>query len=159
MIMKKTTFLTLLALFTSTASFVVAEEKLPNAKCPLMTEDDAESGHKIIYQGKDIYLCCNICEKQWAKDPDYYAALAKELKLAPQLDGVQIPTTVKLMDQRFCPFTTKRLVGPSSPSVEYKGVKVYLSKPGHVKTWNENPDQCAQQGVAKGLLPQLQGKI
>lgn len=154
--MKLTAFLLTLSLGATAA---LAEDKLPNAKCPLMTEDAAETDHKISYQGKDIYLCCGTCEKQWAKDPDYYAALGRELKLLPQLNDLKSPATVKLLEQRFCPFTTTRLVGPSSPSTEYKGVKIYFSKPGHLRTFNENPDKFAKEAFDKGLLPQLKGKL
>lgn len=157
--MKNIILILLPATLAALSPIAHAEDNLPNAKCPLMIDDDAETDHKISYQGKDIFLCCGTCEKQWAKDPDYYAALAKEMKLLPQLASVPTPATVKLLEQRFCPFTTDRLIGPSCPSVEYKGVAIYFSKPGHLRTWNESPDKYAQEAFAKGLLPQLKGKM
>lgn len=131
----------------------------PNKKCPIMTDDEADIEEKVTYQGKDIYFCCGPCVKQFKAEPDYYAALFKEMKSVPELDGVTVPGSVKLLEQRFCPVSNTRLVGPASPSVEYKGVKVYLSKPGNVKTWEQDPDKYAKEAVAKGLLPQLKGKV
>ncbi|HSJ02939.1 MAG: hypothetical protein ACAI34_14010 [Verrucomicrobium sp.] len=131
----------------------------PNKGCPIMTEDEADPEEKVTYQGKDIFFCCGPCVKQFKSEPDYYAALFKEMKSVPALEGVTVPGNVKLLEQRFCPFTPTRLVGPASTSVEYKGVKVYFSKPGHLKTWELNPNQHAKEAVAKGLLPQLKGKL
>lgn len=131
----------------------------PNRKCPIMTDDEADTEEKVSYQGKDIFFCCGPCVKQFKAEPDYYAALFKEMKSVPELDGVTVPGSVKLLEQRFCPLSSTRLVGPASPSVEYKGVKVYLSKAAHVKTWEQDPDKNAKEAVAKGLLPQLKGKV
>jgi len=77
----------------------------------------------------------------------------------PAVQDLKVPGDVKLLEQRFCPISTERLIGPASPSVDYKGVKVYLSKPGNVTTWTENPDKFAKEAFEKGLLPQLKGKI
>ncbi|MES2597985.1 MAG: hypothetical protein V4662_21810 [Verrucomicrobiota bacterium] len=146
----------ILAVFA--ASVVFAEEP-GNKICPIMTEDDADVEAVVSYQGKDIFFCCSPCVKQFKADPDYYVKLFQEMKSVPAVQDVKVASDVKLLDQRFCPFSTKRLVGPASPSAEYKGVKVYFSKPGHLKTWQADPDGYAKDAVAKGLLPQLKGKI
>ncbi len=130
-----------------------------NKLCPIMTEDEAVAEAKVAYQGKDIYFCCSPCVKQFKRDPDYYVALFQEMKSVPAVQEVKVPDGIELLEQRFCPFSTKRLVGPSSPSTEYKSVKIYFSKPGHLRTWNADPDGYAKEAVAKGLLPQLEGKI
>lgn len=146
-------------MFLVVAASAVAEESPANKMCPIMTEDEADVEAKVSYQGQDIWFCCSPCVKQFKADPDYYVALFQAMKSVPAVQNVKVPGDVKLMEQRFCPFSTKRLVGPSSPSAEYKGVKVYFSKPGHLKTWEADPDFYAKQGVASGLLPQLKGKI
>lgn len=146
----------ILAIFA--ASAVLAEEP-GNKICPIMTEDDADVEAKVSYQGKDIFFCCSPCVKQFKAEPDYYVKLFQEMKSVPAVQDVKVTGDVKLLEQRFCPFSTKRLVGPASPSAEYKGVKVYFSKPGHLKTWQADPDGYAKDAVAKGLLPQLKGKI
>jgi YHS domain-containing protein len=130
-----------------------------NKLCPIMTEDEVDSEEQVTYQGIEISFCCGPCVKQFNGEPDYYAALFKEMKSVPGLVGVQVPGNIKLLEQRYCPLTPTRLVGPASPAVEYKGVKVYLSKPAHVKKWEADPDAHAKAGVAKGLLPQLAGKV
>lgn len=143
--------------FAGTSS--LKAEEPANKICPIMTEDDADAEIKVSYQGKDIFFCCSPCVKQFKKEPDYYVAVFQELKSVPAVEGLKVAGDVKLLEQRFCPFSTKRIVGPSCPTVDYKGVKVYLSKPGHVKTWEAAPDKYAKEAFDKGLLPQLKGKI
>lgn len=151
-------FLAPLALaFACTAS--LRAEEPANKVCPIMTEDDADAEAKVSYQGKDIFFCCSPCVKQFNKEPDYYVALFQEMKSVPAVQGVKVAGDVKLLEQRFCPFSDKRLIGPSCPSVDYKGMKVYFSKPGHLKSWEAAPDKYAKEAYDKGLLPQLKGKI
>ena len=160
--MKKTSLIqfALLSLaFAFSTSAALHAEELTNKICPIMTEDDADVEAKVSYQGKDIFFCCSPCVKQFKAAPDYYVALFQDMKSVPAVQDVKIPGDVKLLEQRFCPFSEKRLVGPASPSAEYKGVKVYFSKPGHLKTWAADPDKYAKEAYAKGLLPQLKGKV
>ena len=86
-------------------------------------------------------------------------ALFQTMKSVPAVQDMKVTGDVKLLEQRFCPFSDKRLVGPACPSIEYKGIKVYFSKPGHLKSWEADPDKYAKEAYAKGLLPQLKGKI
>lgn len=134
-------------------------EELTNKVCPIMTEDEADVEAKVTYQGKDIFFCCSPCVKQFNKKPDYYVALFQAMKSVPAVQDMKVTGDVKLLEQRFCPFSNKRLVGPACPSIEYKGIKVYFSKPGHLKSWEADPEKYAKEAYAKGLLPQLKGKI
>lgn len=136
-----------------------ADEELTNKVCPIMTEDEADVEAKVTYQGKDIFFCCSPCVKQFNKEPDYYVALFQTMKSVPAVQNMKITGDVKLLEQRFCPFSEKRLVGPACSSIEYKSVKVYFSKPGHLKSWEADPDKYAKEAYVKGLLPQLKGKI
>lgn len=138
---------------------LLAENPALNAVCPIMTKDDADSDVLVNYRGVEIAFCCGPCVKQFKKEPAYYARLFQEMGSVPQLKSVQVPGEVILLAQRFCPFSSSRVIGPASPSVDYSGVKVYLSKPGHVATWKEEPEKHARAAFNKGLLPQLDGKI
>jgi YHS domain-containing protein len=152
-----------LTTLASLAAFALAvpthAEELANKICPIMTEDDADVEAKVTYQGKDIFFCCSPCVKQFNKEPDYYVALFQTMKSVPAVQDMKVTGDVKLLEQRFCPFSDKRLVGPACPSIEYKGIKVYFSKPGHLKSWEADPDKYAKEAYSKGLLPQLKGKI
>jgi YHS domain-containing protein len=152
-----------LTTLASSVAFALAApahaEELTNKVCPIMTEDEADVEAKVTYQGKDIFFCCSPCVKQFNKEPDYYVALFQTMKSVPAVQDMKVTGDVKLLEQRFCPFSEKRLVSPACPSIEYKSVKVYFSKPGHLKSWEADPDKYAKEAYAKGLLPQLKGKI
>lgn len=130
-----------------------------NPRCPIMTGDDADEEITVKHRGIKIAFCCGPCVKQFKKEPDYYLRLFQEMKSVPQAQALTLPEDVRLLEQRFCPFSTGRLIGPASPSVEYRGVKIYLSKPGHVSTWNTEPDKHARAAFEKGLLPQLKAQL
>lgn len=157
--MKKTFLTPLVAALALFGAELSHAEEPANKVCPIMTEDEADVEAKVSYQGKDIYFCCSPCVKQFKKEPDYYVALFQDMKSVPAVQDLKVAGDVKLMEQRFCPFSDKRLVGPACPSVDYKGVKVYFSKPGHLKSWEADPDKYAKEAFEKGLLPQLKGKI
>ncbi len=133
-------------------------EEPTNKNCPIMTDDEADVEEKVTYQGKDIYFCCGPCVKQFNQDPDYFVALFQDMKSVPAVQDLKVPEGVTLLEQRYCPFSPDRLIGPSSPSVEYKGVTVYLSTKKHLKSWEADPDGSAKKAVAEGLLPQLKDK-
>ncbi len=151
----------LLALLTALSGrpLLLTAAEPPNSKCPIMTEDEADPDATVSYQGVDIAFCCGPCIRQFKKEPDYYVKLFQEMKSVPQVQNLKVPDEVKLLEQRFCPFSTERVIGPACPSADFKGVKIYLSKPGHLATWNEEPEKHAREAFAKGLLPQLQGKL
>ncbi|HRQ88407.1 MAG TPA: YHS domain-containing protein [Bacteroidia bacterium] len=134
-------------------------EEPSNKTCPIMTGEETDAEEKVTYQGKDIYFCCGPCVKQFNQEPDYYVALFQEMKSVPTVEGLKVPTEVKLLEQRYCPISHERLVGPSCPSVEYKGVKVYISTSRNVKKWEADPDDAAKSAVEAGVLPQLKGKV
>lgn len=119
-----------LLLFAVTFSTSWGEDPA-NKKCPIMTNKEIEdTDNKITYQGHDFYVCCGPCAKQFAKDSDYLAAVIHSMKTIPALAEIKVPSEVKLLEQRYCPFSSDRLISPSCPTVEYKGVTIYLSKPG-----------------------------
>lgn len=132
-----------------------------NKLCPIMTDDEIDAEYTVDSGGVPVGLCCGKCDKLWKKNEKYYIKAALELGLLPQFKGKEAELgldKVELMKQRFCPFNTKTLVTPDSPSVEYKGQKVYFFNAAAQRKWETAPDESAEKAIKAGLLPQLAGK-
>lgn len=144
----------ILAILLLLPALLAAGEK--NEKCPLMTDDDIDEEQLVEYEGVKVYFCCQECRKAFNANPKYVvkASLDRLPQFAGMKDQLKLDD-VKLLPQKFCPIQTKYLVTPSSPTVEYKGVKVYLWDEEGVKAWNADPDGCARRAIEGGLLPQL----
>ena len=127
-----------------------------NEKCPLMTGDDIDEEQLVEYEGIKVYFCCQHCRKLFNAQPKYY--IKASLELLPQFEALKEKLEldkVTLLPQRFCPIQTKHVVTPDSPTVEYKGVKIYLWDEDAVTAWKKDPDGNAKRAVEAGLLPQL----
>lgn len=111
--------------------------------CPLMTEEkiDLEDFETVIYKGVKVLTCCGTCKKMWAQNPDYFAVVS--VKQAPQLAKVA-SKEIKPMKQLFCPVYTDTRVHPKSPSIEFKGKKVYFCKDRAMKRFQANPAKYAK---------------
>ena len=112
---------------------------LPKQKtCPLMIEEeiDLEDFETVTYKGVKVLTCCSTCKKMWAQNPDYFAVVS--VKQAPQLAKVA-SRKIKPMKQLFCPVYTDTRVHPKSPSIEFKGKKVYFCKDRAMKRFQANP--------------------
>ena len=103
--------------------------------CPLMLEDEIDEEEFSEFAGKKTFMCCSTCVKRFDKSPKYYIKALREHAVTkglpahhffPQFKDMDLKD-VKLMDQRFCPVRSGALVGPGSPSVEYKGCLLYTS--------------------------------
>ncbi|MEM7395061.1 MAG: hypothetical protein AAF492_22245, partial [Verrucomicrobiota bacterium] len=71
---------------------------------------------------------------------------------------VKLPE-VKLLAQRFCPLRPTAIVGPESPSIEYKGKKIYFFKKRDIeRKWATDPDGHFKKAREAGLLPQFDEK-
>ena len=117
---------------------------LPNQKmCPLMIEEgiDLEDCEVVTYKGVKVLTCCSTCKKMWAQNPDYFAVVS--VKQAPQLAKVA-SKKIKPMKQLFCPVYTDTRVHPKSPSIEFKGKKVYFCKDRAMKRFQANPAKYAK---------------
>ena len=56
-----------------------------NARCPVMTDEDALPEHTLEWQGHTIGFCCNKCPRKFLDHPERYLANLPELAaLAPQ---------------------------------------------------------------------------
>lgn len=138
-----------------------AEEAPANKSCPMMTEDEVEAEHRVDFKGTPIALCCGKCERMWKADDKaaaYYVKVATELGLLPQFKGKEKELgfdTIELLPQRFCPIHQKSLITPSSPSVDYQGVKVYFFNEKAKATWEKDPEAAAKKAIDAGILPQL----
>jgi hypothetical protein len=132
-----------------------------NKVCPIMTDDEVDAEYIVQSGGVPVGLCCGKCDKLWKKSEKYYIKAGLELGLLPQFKGKEAELgldKVELLPQRFCPINDKNIVTPDSPSVEYKGVKVYFYNEAALKKWEAAPDATAEKAIKAGLLPQLAGK-
>ena len=126
--------------------------------CPIMTEDEIDEEEVVQYKGQKVFMCCGTCVKEWNKNPDYYAKIAQTMKLVPQIAKVDL-SSVKLMPQRFCPLRNDRVVHPGSPTVTYKGKKIYFFKESDIKRkWTRDPDAYFEKARKAGILPQFDEK-
>lgn len=153
----KLTFLAgVVAAVFSVSSGAHAQE---NKKCPIMTEDDIDTEETVDFEGVKVGLCCAKCSKMWAKNAKYYIKAAPES--LPQFKGMESKLgleKITLLPQKFCPIKNKSLVSPDSPTVEYKGTKVYFFDQRSADKWKADPEGCAKKAMDAGLLPQLAGK-
>lgn len=152
-----TRLLTALLLLLSSPAALQADDK--NTKCPLMTGADVDSEQVVEYEGVKVLFCCQRCRKVFNANPKY--VIKASLELVPQFEPLKKKLDldkVELLAQRYCPIEKNYLVTPESPSVEYKGVKVYLWDEDSVKEWKKDPDGCAKRAIEAGLLPQLAPK-
>jgi YHS domain-containing protein len=134
----KTTLIALLALGLC-LPLAGAEKDKPAPKqtlCPLMVDTEIDEEEFIIYRGVKVFMCCGSCKKIWRQNPDYFALVGT--KQASQLKAVA-SKTIKPMRQLFCPVYTDTRVHPKSPSIEYKGNTIYLSKARAVTRFKANP--------------------
>jgi len=131
-----------------------------NKKCPIMTDDDVDTEETVEFEGVKVGMCCGKCGKLFAKNGKYYIKAVPEM--LPQFKGMEAKLgldKITLLPQKFCPIKTKSLVCPDSPSVDYKGVKVYFFDQRGADKWKADPDANAKRAVEAGLLPQLAGKV
>ena len=134
-----------------------ADEK--NAKCPIMTESDADPEFTVEFEGKKVLLCCDKCTERWHGNEKYIIKLLGDA--LPQFKGMESALgleKVTLLPQKYCPIKTDNIVLPSSPTTEYKGVKIYFWDQKALEQWKTDPDKYAKRAIAAGLLPQLEGK-
>jgi hypothetical protein len=132
-----------------------------NKLCPIMTDDEVDAEYIVQSGGVPVGLCCGKCDKLWKKNEKYYIKAGLELGLLPQFKGRETELgldKVELLPQRFCPINEKNIVTPDSPSIGYKGVKVYFYNEAALKKWEAAPDATAEKAVKAGLLPQLAKK-
>jgi len=154
--MMKLTYLTVVASLTFASSYA-EEQKL----CPIMIEDEIDKEEIIEFEGKTIYMCCGGCIKAWNTNPIYYFKVARELKLIPQFETVSPELqskldAVELLPQRFCALRNDTLISPDSPSINYKGKKIYFYKERDIeRKWNKDPEASFKAAREAGILPQF----
>jgi hypothetical protein len=67
--------------------------------------------------------------------------------------GANIPGLRESERQHRCPVVTSEIVGLSSTSIRYRGIKIYLSSTAALVKWNRSPAAYADPRI----LPQLEG--
>ena len=138
--------------FTTSVAFAKDENEI----CPIMIEDEIDDEESSEYEGKTVYFCCTTCKKIFDKNPKYIIKIAADS--LPQFKGMEDKlklSEVKLLDQKFCPMYPDSIVTPDSPSVEYKGKKIYFFKKRAVDKWEKDPDGNFKKATEAGLLPQF----
>lgn len=123
--------------------------------CPLMQGDTVDPDETSVVAGQTIEFCCGSCVKAFDNNVAYYIKAVPSLgELFTDEQKKQLKVCcVKLLPQRFCPVYPDRIINPKSPSVEYKGTKIYLWSSSVVRRWNRDPDRYYKQAVEAGVLP------
>ncbi len=57
---------------SDTSSTVVETAAIWNTLCPIMQEDVDPSVQTVLYKGKVIGFCCEMCVKKFKSDPEKY---------------------------------------------------------------------------------------
>jgi YHS domain-containing protein len=128
-----------------------------NAKCPIMTDDDADPEYTVEFEGKKVLLCCEKCTKIWHGSEKYIIKLVPDL--LPQFKGMEAQLgldKVELLKQKYCPIRKDQIVTPAGPTADYKGTKVYFANKKSLEKWNADVEGSAKKAIAAGLLPQLE---
>lgn len=149
----------LMSLFAVMAlPFASAEEQ---SICPIMVEDEIDEEEVVEFEGKKIFMCCGSCVKAWNLSPKYYLKIGRELNLLPQFKTVSAALEadlkkITLMPQRYCPLRPTAVIAPTSPSIEYKGKKIYFFKERDIdRKWKKDPEAAFEKARKEGLLPQF----
>jgi YHS domain-containing protein len=131
---------------TATSASVTAPDATKQTCCPVMTKMpvDGES-REVEYKGVTIKVCCAACEKKLRAEPEAYLDVIR----LPQLGRAELPG--RALEQVFCPVYRDRVVSSKDPSVDYRGVKVYLFNETAKKKFLADPTAYADQTI----LPQL----
>ena len=124
------------------------------ANCPLMQNDGVDAEETSTVLGKTIEFCCGSCVKAFDNNTAYYIKAIPELgEIFTEKEKKQLKVCcVKLLKQRYCPVYPDRVVNPNSPTVEYKGVKIYLWSSSAMRRWSRDPDSYYEQAVESGKL-------
>ena len=62
----------------ATPATTQAVKALGNKMCPVMPEDEVSKKWSVTYKGEKIGLCCKDCVKDFNKEPEKYAKIARE---------------------------------------------------------------------------------
>ena len=129
--------------------------------CPLMVETEIDEDEVVEFEGKKVFMCCGSCVRAWNLNPKYYLKVGRELKLLPQFKEISPEleaelAKIELMEQRYCPLRPECVVSPTSPSIEYKGKKIYFFKSRDIeRKWKTDPEAAFEKARKAGLLPQF----
>lgn len=116
--------------------------------CPIMTGVPVGCDSKEVeYLGVKVKLCCSACLRKWNAEPEAY--LLPEL--LPQLNGKKLPG--RKIEQVYCPVYRDRVVSSRDPSIEYRGVTVYVFNNSAKTKFLADPARYADPQI----LPQLKG--
>ncbi|MEM6674790.1 MAG: kelch repeat-containing protein [Planctomycetota bacterium] len=122
------------------AGAAASSERTANAgvqeRCPVMQADFvSEDGPVVQFNGVDVKLCCEMCEKKWNAEPEAYLNVA----LLPQLAEQEIPA--RKIEQVYCPVFRDRVVSSLDPTKEIDGKTIYFFSRSALRRYGKNPDR------------------
>ena len=142
--------------FLSTISIVMLAFSVNAADkmCPIMVEDSIDPEESTVVLGKNIQFCCGMCVRKFEENKAYYIKTVKYLNdlFTPEQRKELGVDDVVIMQQRRCPIYPDRIVNPNSPSVEYRGIKIYFWSSSAVRRWARDPEKYYQSAKAAGVL-------
>lgn len=127
-----------------------------NKICPIMVDDEIDEEEFVSYEGKKVFFCCGTCKKSFEANPKYIIKVAGDS--LPQFKGMEEKlklAEVELLEQKFCPLAPDSIITPDSPSIEYKGKKIYFFKQRSLDKWQKDPEGNFKTATEAGLLPQF----
>ena len=124
------------------------------SKCPLMVEDGIDPEESVVVEGKSIGFCCGTCVRKFEENKAYYIKAVEYLNdlFTPEQRKKLGVDDVVLLQQRRCPIYPDRIVNPNSPSVEYKGMKIYFWSSSAQRRWKRDPDKYYEEAKEAGVL-------
>ena len=111
--------------------------------CSLMMGEENDPEEIVTVKGEGVSFCCSTCKKVFSENKAYYIkAIPKLYSKFTQVQLTELGVdNVKLLDQRTCPVYPDRVINPNSPTVDYKGITIYLWSSSAVRRWNKDPER------------------
>ena len=119
-----------------------------------MLGDELDRDESVVVVGKTITFCCGNCARRFEENAAYYikASPILQKKFSAEERKELGVDKVKLLKQRFCAVYKDRIVNPNSPSIEYKGEKIYFWSTTAVRRWNRDPDRYYKEAKNEEIL-------
>ncbi|MEM7308772.1 MAG: kelch repeat-containing protein [Planctomycetota bacterium] len=90
-------------------------------RCPVMRSDFVyEDSNVVSFNGVEVLVCCDSCEKRWNREPEAYLDVA----VLPQLKDAELPA--RKLEQVYCPVYRDRVVSSQDPSAEHDGKTLHF---------------------------------
>ncbi len=148
-------------------SFAMAADAValkPQTTCPVMKGNAIDKKLFVDYEGKRIYVCCNVCLAEVKKDPAKYlaelktegqepeviAAAAKPIEAAPAAVAPAAATTLK--PQTTCPVMKGNPIDKKL-FVDADGKRIYVCCKGCIAQVKKDPAKAIAELKSEGQEP------